>query len=525
MQIGKPPVVKPRTFHSMLYRLRATCAIGLEQTCGALPRFTSDRRANVAMIFAIVSIPILFAVGMAIDYTSAARRRTKLDAAADAAALAAVTPTEMSQTAQAAQLVAQNTFDSLSGTVSGISSLNRSITLTPSSGISSTRTAVVTYSAQSQNAFGGIIGKAALGIGGHSTAVVSTAPNIDFYVLADSSPSMAIPASQAGINAMYQATMNSPSTGGNEGGCAFACHESNPVSDNLGNPGCTGTNTSNCEDNYAVAKAMNPPLELRIDVLRTAIQQLAKTASDASTTNGASYRMAISTFDANTGNQYSELHSIVSLTSDLDTDSSSASTLAGNISMLEVDYNNDILVNQQGQVVTTPGKGVTVVGNSDQDTDADDALTDINTQPQSGSQNYALAQTFYIPNPGNGTGATNDKPQEVLFIITDGIEDSSVGGKRTYTMNLSAACTAIKNRGIRIAVLYTTYVPLPEFNGDGSESWYYSQGINQIQPTIGSTLQQCASTGLYTQVNVDADIPSALTSLFQTAVATAHLTQ
>jgi hypothetical protein len=34
-----------------------------------------------------------------------------------------------------------------------------------------------------------------------------------------------------------------------------------------------------------------------------------------------------------------------------------------------------------------------------------------------------LSQASYIPNPGNGTNQSGDKPQEVLFIVTDGVED------------------------------------------------------------------------------------------------------
>jgi Flp pilus assembly protein TadG len=44
------------------------------------------------MIFGLSLIPIFFLTGMAMDFTSAAQKRTRLNAAADAAALAAVTP-------------------------------------------------------------------------------------------------------------------------------------------------------------------------------------------------------------------------------------------------------------------------------------------------------------------------------------------------------------------------------------------------------------------------------------------------
>ena len=52
--------------------------------------FRSDQRGNVVMIFAIVSIPILTGVGCAIDYSMAVKMRTRLQAAADIASVAAV---------------------------------------------------------------------------------------------------------------------------------------------------------------------------------------------------------------------------------------------------------------------------------------------------------------------------------------------------------------------------------------------------------------------------------------------------
>ena len=64
-------------------------------TVAALRRFAGDRKGNVAIIFALTLMPIALLTGMGIDYTSAASKKAMLDAAADAAALAAVTPTLM----------------------------------------------------------------------------------------------------------------------------------------------------------------------------------------------------------------------------------------------------------------------------------------------------------------------------------------------------------------------------------------------------------------------------------------------
>src|SRR6185437_6445780 len=90
-----------------------------------------------------------------------------------------------------------------------------------------------------------------------------------------------------------------------------------------------------------------------------------------------------------------------------------------------------------------------------------------------------------MPNPGGGTSATGDSPQEVLFIVTDGVEDALVSGSRVQALMDTSWCTTVKNRGIRIAVLYTEYLPLP------TNSWYNTY-IAPFQPNIASNMQSCA---------------------------------
>jgi hypothetical protein len=88
-----------------------------------------------------------------------------------------------------------------------------------------------------------------------------------------------------------------------------------------------------------------------------------------------------------------------------------------------------------------------------------------------------LSQASYIPNPGNGTNQNGDTPQEVLFIVTDGVEDEQTSSRLQQAINdLGSApggnssstnwCTTIKNRGIKIAILYTDYLAVP------ANSWY-----------------------------------------------------
>jgi Flp pilus assembly protein TadG len=424
-----------------------------------LHRFMRDRTANVAMIFALASVPMVFLTGMGIDYTMAADRRVQLNSAADAAALAAVTPSMMAQSVSTATTTAQNTFNAQASAVSGVTYLakNVSVAITTSGSV---RTVTVSYTASSANSFPSVLGQQTITISGSSQSTAGLAPNIDFYLLLDDSPSMAIAATQSGINTMVSNTAS-------QGGCAFGCHESHPSADDLGNPGG--------EDNYALAR--NLGVTLRIDLLSQAAQNLMTSAQSTENSNAASYRMAINTFDTTT-------NTIGALTSNLTTAQSEAST----IGVLEV-YDNNWL---------TSGNN-----NSDTDTNYDTAMKNINSA---------------MPNPGSGTNVKGDTPQEVLFFVTDGVEDEMVSGSRQQSLMDNGWCTTIKNRGIRIAVLYTTYLPLP------TNSWYNTY-IASFQPNIGSTLQSCASPGLYYEVQTGGDISAAMIGLFQLAVQSAYLSK
>jgi len=402
-------------------------------------RFVDDRSASVAATFAVALIPAMYVIGLGIDYTSAAQRRTQLNAIADSAALAAVTPAMMAQGDAQSLQAAQQTFNSQAAALPGVLYDPANLTVTvQDSGIH--RTVAVSYTAASHTLFASLIGETTIPISGLAQATTTVPPNIDFYLLLDNSPSMAVAATTAGINTMVA---NTPDK------CAFACHESD-----------TSPN-----DYYGLARKLG--VTLRIDNLASATQNLMTTAQSTASAINATYRMAIYTFNYG-------FDTIATLTSNL----AYAKTQAGTISIYEVPKQN---------------------WNNDEITNYDNAMSSMNG---------------ILPNPG--TGATNDKPQEVMIFVTDGVEDENVNGKRQQSLMDPGWCTIIKNRGIRIAVLYTTYLPLP------TNSWYNTY-IAPFQQQIGPTLQSCASPGLYFQVNTDQDISAAMSALFQNAVQTAYL--
>ena len=275
---------------------------------------------------------------------------------------------------------------------------------------------------------------------------------------------MALPATQAGITQMQDLTRprNRASTGAAP---SRAIRSSTNNADTAGNPCANGTTPTReqrratphvyCNtakhgaqiDNYQLAR--NNSITLRLDELNTGVSTLLQTASTTAQSSQFStppqYRFSIYSMDSlwSIG-----LNQIMPLTTNY---ISNWTTDSANFGVMEMYSNNNDCANAAcSSSTTSPGGDVA--------TNYDNSLG-------------KLSQTSYIPNPGNGTNEASDTPQEVLFIVTDGVEDEESGGSRLQqaindlgnapggNSNSTNWCTTIKNRGIKIAVLYTDYLP------------------------------------------------------------------
>jgi Flp pilus assembly protein TadG len=260
----------------------------------ALQRFVQDQDGNLTPMFALTLLPVLGLVGMTVDYSQSSARKAMLDAVADSASLAAVTPAMLASSDQVSINTATTLFNSQASRVKGVGPISLSVTATDS-GL--TRTVTVNYQTTSGALFGGFTGKSSLPLSGSSVSSATVPPNIDFYLLLDNSPSMAIAATTSGINTMVN---NTPDQ------CAFGCHEAD-----------TSPN-----DYYGLARSLG--VTLRMDLLAQAVQNLMGTAQSSATSNNATYRAAIYTFNIG-------FNTITSLTSSL----SAAQSQAANIELYE----------------------------------------------------------------------------------------------------------------------------------------------------------------------------------------------
>ncbi len=506
-----------------------------------------DTGGNVLIMTGLAIIPMVFVLGFGLDYARAEKVQTRLNAAADAAALAAVDPVLISQSDTDANAAATAVFNAQASGLTGVTvtSLSVSTPTTYSQSLGYGRTATVVYKATSKNLFSGLLGSQSLPISGTASAKANQPPSLNFYVVLDTSPSMLLPTSDSGITSLKGATNNSWGWTSGSGGCAFACHEasSNPNGmvmnitdtsgnviwlDGSGNPhriqsGYVGSTTIKdtgnvsytastgkyadtlwLARNFGVYRSTPSTIQLRVDAETTAAQNLITFAQNTvhtynTTSHPVTYKMQFYQF--NYGNPTAVTPSLV------DVNTLSTSTIPD-------------LGASQANLYQAFYWTTSSVYTGDSDSDFTSMFNSMNST---------------MPAPGDGSSPAS--PQEVLFLVTDGMADQAISGGNCQSVGgrgcqqLTSAhlsqCTAIKNRNIRIAVLYTEYLASSIQNsGLSFANGVASTNVPQIEPQ----LQACASTNtdgskLYYKVSSNQDISAALTKLFTMAVKTARLTK
>ena len=412
-----------------------------------LARFLEDRRASIAPIFALAIVPIVGAVGAAVDYSVANKVRAQLQAAADAAAVAGIAKSSIAMTTAATMTrdgsITAGRTDALrifNAELAGKTGFKLDKVTAKVAKASGAVTSKVDFTAAVNASFMGLIGIKTLTVMGTSSAANGVAAYIDFYMLLDNSPSMGVAATPADIATMVDNTSDK---------CAFACHDQ-----------------SDPDNYYKLAKKLG--VTMRIDVLRTATQKLVDTAS-ATETVPDQFRMAIYNFNR-------DLEAIAPLTANLALVKSQANT----IDLVKLPYAswNDYQLTDYSKVLPAIGK--------------------------------------LIATPGNGMSALT--PQKILFFVSDGVADYDKTGTRAIAPIDTASCTAIKKRGIKIALLYTTYLPLPTND-------FYNKNVAPFASRISPTMKSCASPDLYFEVSPTQGIAEAMQALFRKALAQARLTK
>ncbi len=519
--------------------------------------FRADSRGNVAIITGLAALPMMAAIGCAIDYSNASMIKTKLQAASDAATLATVS--NNSPVVVTAKAMTGN------GTVTGgltyaqnFFSADTTAFTSATSGGSVTKsgmvvTAILTFSYQVPTYFMQIFGYSNMTVSGSSTSSFTLPTYINFYLLLDVSGSMSFPATtaeQARLQAVNPDNYTEYPTG-----CTFACHftaQGACAQSNQGpipaqnhsysgyipnqNPGgycqgfiisrlgttpvsfTSGTNSSNGSSvnwtNTPVTSCSTAGttscIQLRADAVGYAVNALLSQASTTESNDGISNQFQVGLFPFIQNLCYASPNSSSSCAVGLTTSltGSTITTFAAQLaSLLDTGQN------------ATLGSGGTHFEN---------VLNTINTD---------------ITSVGTGSSSSNALPY--VFIVTDGSQDyQTQSGGNWSSQNWTATtqvpyqnsatvippntvtstdyCTTMKNRGITIAILYIPYETIQNANASfaNNEDGYANANI----PNIPTALQTCASPNFFYTASTPAAIQSALITMFEQAVSTAHVT-
>lgn len=427
-------------------------------------RLRGDNKANVAVIFAVAILPIMASIGCAVDYSVASRLRAKLQSAADVASVGSIGRNSPAYETAGGAPDGQMT----NGRDDAVRIFRASMSSESGFTLDSV-TADVTKSGKEVSA----------------TVSFSATMKTSFMSIVGQ-PTVKLAGSSTAVSSVptyidfYLLLDNSPSMGvaatpddvdkmvANTGDkCAFACHDLN---DN--------------NNYYKLAKKLG--VTTRIDVVRSAAQKLMDTAT-ATRTYSDQFRMSIYTFGPSASTR--KLTTIAPLTADLSTAKSQASA----IDLMTVNGQNE---------------------DGDQHTNFTTVFPQMNNE---------------ISSPGSG--ATN-VPQKYLFFVSDGVADEyntaclkpTTGGRCQSPLN-PALCKTIKDRGIKIAVLYTTYLALP--SNDWYNQWIGPFNAGPYGPSVNSeiakNMKACATDGFYFEVSPTDGIAEAMAALFQKAVSIARI--
>jgi Flp pilus assembly protein TadG len=459
----------------MIFKIFDILNVVFEATMNLPMRFLRDQSGNFGILTAIVAVPLIAVAGAAIDYSNAIELRSRLMGAADAAALAVIAGESPGYQAASsmktdgriasAETAGRSLFMSNSANSLELRQENVAAVVQKSGGMVSS---AITFSAEVPTFFMHLVGINHLSIGGTATAsfALGTPTYADYHFLLDNSPSMGLGATAKDISDLVAAVKSEK--GGN--GCAFACHE-------------VGTNgVDNTDSNFYVARRHN--IKLRIDDLRQAVLDTVDYAATIHQGAGDRARFAAYSFGKKALVGAYKIDKLTDLTSDIP----SVRKAIGAVTLM-----------------TTPHS-----------TYNQDALTSFDS---------SLSQLGDEIKSSGGTGSSSGDREQIVLMVTDGVGNSikrpgctgfysGTEGRCFEPIDLKY-CKALKDRGIKIAIMYTTYYPVD----DHLYHTYVKKFVGQISPQ----LKECASPGLFAEVQMEDDMSAVMKKLFEKAASARKL--
>lgn len=449
-------------------------------------RFMIDCGGNIAMTFAIVSVPLLIAMGMAVDYTRAYNVQAKMGGDLDAALLAAIKQVGTGDEDDIKALVGE-WFAAQTELGSGYT-LNDDDIVIDTSG----HTITAKVSAPVETSFLKIAGINTITVAVLTSVTGTSTDYVNVYIVLDKSASMLLAATTGGQASLISKTAFSSKSDSSEG-CVFACHTSIH---------------SGRSSNYQIAVANG--ITLRTDVQLNAVKKVLELVATANSTKNhvkvGYYTLGTST----TGN------SLVN---------SSYETVNGIHTVQSPIYSNSTLT----ELLTTSSELSSATAYSSSDFRA---LKDLATIVGS-----------------NGDGSSESSPLKIVMLITDGAQSSmgwvGTGSSAKYITPMNPAwCDNIKNNDATMAVLYTEYLAVAD--GDDVANYKASIGgkmntsyFNSVwsgassyltsdvrRDKIATVLSACASGSQYfIAADSTAEITTGFSSLLTTYLSAVRLTE
>ena len=536
-----------------------------------LNRFRKDRRGNIAVIFGIACIPLISAIGCAVDYSEATRIKAKLQSAADAAAVASISQqsqgwlTASTMTGSGEVTTAeQNAMNIFNGNISTVPTalytLNTILTKAVVMKTGPTLTATVNFNATVPVTFMKVWGWSNLTVSGSSSASSSLPLYLDFYVALDVSGSMGLPSDANGQAALN--LVNPDNYSAYPSGCTLACHFQ---VQNV----CSDSGQKYKTNSYCMGFAYT-----RVD--QTALTNLLNVKA---TKNGVRNSTALGFPDSMISGLPGSLNTdptygipavsscpnptpatgdipCIQLRVDAVGFALNATKAANGTSGLFETANNSAVITNQFRIGLYPfiqdaitySSLTTQINGSPTNTSTINYaaanlvnLLDTNTNSGLGSGGTNITQSIgdinnIVATAGDGSSATKTLPY--VFLITDGAVDpqtkqlNSSGGwagsnHATTIATSPSPCAQLTGRGVKVMVLYIPYTkiadPNPSFAND--EDDYANNNIINIPNSLTKCASPADSSGSYMYTaNTPAQINQAIVAMFNHALVTAHIT-
>lgn len=428
---------------------------------------------NFSVITALILLPLMAAIGCSVDISNALRQRETLRQAANAAMLDALsepalrdlysgeTITDLQLKALAAR-AERNFFAMVPDEVERETGVRADVAVT----LKDARiTATIRFSGEMRTDFMSMVGVKTVPIDDMIQSYANLSRFTDVHILVDNSPSMTLAANDAErlkLVALIRGYEKGMKRGFEQTDCAFACHDTNMRSDQAKNY-------------FAIARMAG--IKLRFDTLQNALLDMLDAAGERS---DLTRQFLFNLYDLGDSMATWRSYSAVNRLRD------------------ESDIETVKMAVRMQQPMSTPFEDY----NSKAGSSLESALEEVQTN---------------IPRAGNGS--TSASRLQLLIFLTDGVSNSlrtatCKGGQRWAPLGQcigplqTKVCDQMKQRGIRIAIIDTTYLPIPT-------SPYFMRRVDPFLAQVRPNLEACASPGLFRTVDYGQSVDEALKSLFR----------